>query len=327
MLRRSARLCVVDLWDTPLSEQMPFLHYWKHVDGKTGANYAMAIPRSVNGSVEVIQPRTAERIRWYPYRNEYFVNDKQVPMFFDVLQKYYFPPMLNDDERIHYIAEKTGRKPIDIAAEMFKMRRLRLGVCQSLRDKIKGKWFRKPVASWTPLEKTYLDQSLKVAQVFGADFYSNQNFDPTLVYSPTYGFADTVDMIFNKQIRTKQQYLLVEVVLHNTVPKARFPGTRGNVKEPISHYEPCLFSMIKMKLQVMAHIVKEEDYVTDHAWDTGHSYQGAIVHMHKGTEPGEVMHNIELVELDLTEGRLWLNHFREHYYAKTGLAREERQDY
>jgi hypothetical protein len=325
-MKRSALRLVVTLWDTPLSEQVPFIHYWKHVDGKTGTNFAQQIPRSVNGCLEAIQPRTQENIKWFPYRDEYYVNNKSVPSFRDVLHTHYFPPMPTDDERIAYIAEKTGRKPIDVAAEMFKMRRLRLGIAQSLRDKIKGKWFRSPLATWSTIEKNYLDSTLKVAQAFGADFYSNQNFDPYLVYSPTYNFAETVDMVFNKQFRTKQQYLLIEVVVHNTVPRSRLPNVKGTVREPISHLEPCLHAAIKLKLEVMAQILKEENYVTDHPYDTGHAYQGCIVHLHKGYEHGEVLFNLEPTELDKDMGRTWLAHYKEHHVDPIGNSYEVARD-
>lgn len=324
MLRHSRLGLIMSLWDTPITEQIPMLHYWKHVDGKTGANFSQSIPRSVNGSIESIQPRTQELVRWFPYRNEYLVNNKQVPSFMDVLHTHYFPPTPTDDERVAYVAEKSGRKPIEIAAQMFQMRRLRLAICQSLRDKIKGKWVRQPIANWTPIEKNYLDTTLRAAQVFGADFYSNQNFDPYVCYSPTYGFAETVDMVFNKQIRTVQQYLLIEVVVHNTIPRSRLPGVKGVVKEPISHLEPCLYDAIKLKLEVMAEILRAEEYVTDNVFDTGHAYQGAIVHVYKGLEYGEVLHEIVLVQLDKEMGRKWLRHWKTEHLSKNNKSYEDK---
>lgn len=320
MMRRSATRLVVTFWDTPISEQIPFLHYWKHVDGKTGANFSQAIPRTVNGRIETIQPRTQAVVCWYPYRNEFTVNNKIVPSFRDVLYTHYFPPMPTDDQKIAYIAEKTGRKPIDIAAEMFRMRRLRLGLCQSLRDKIKGRWIRQPLSTFTSLEKVYLDTSLLVAQCFGVDFYSNQNFDPYVVFSNRYQFADSVDMIFNKQQRSSQQYLIIELVVHNTIPKSRMANVRGAVKEPIAHLEPCLYDEIKLKMEVMAQIIKEEGYVSDHAYDPGHSYQGCLIHMYKGVGPGEVLFNCEPVELDKDNGKRWLQHYHDHYVCPDGKA-------
>lgn len=318
MLRATRASLVVSLWDTPLTEQVPFLHYWKHVDGKTGANFSQAIPRSVNGSVESIQPRTQEIVKWFPYRDEYLVNNKPVPSFMDVLHQHYFPKMLNDDERVAYIAEKTGRKPIDVAAEMFRMRRLRLAICQSLRDKLKGKWFRQPIMGWTSTEKTYMDQTLKVAQVFSLDFFSNQNHDPYVCYSPTYNFAECVDLILNKQLRTTQQYLLVEVVMHNSLPKSRLPGVKGKAMAPLEDTEPCVFEALRLKLEVMANVIKQETYVSDHPWDSGHSYQGAIVQMYRGLEPGEVLFQVELVELDKARGKRFLDHYRENHVAPAG---------
>lgn len=292
--------------------------WYKH-GGGTGQTYAKALPRTVHGFYEQEQPHTCEIIRWYPYKLEMTVNGVRKPTVTQVLMEEYFPKMLSEDERIDYVHQKTGRTHEDLMMELFRMRRLRLALSQTLRDKLKGRWFRQVPGDWNRLEKLYLLHAYTAGQGFGMDFYNNNSFDPYLMYSPHFHIGDNVDAIFNKQYRTQLAYTLVEIVNHRTVPRARFPDVKGSCKEPIADVEPSLYELIRLKMSIMAVLAKQEQYVMDNPLDGNHMYRGVIVHFFRGSDPEEILHDYHPIELDLKLGLEWLMHYQKKFVSQTGL--------
>ena len=308
-----------NIWEIPIFEQIPFLRHWK-VHSGPGGQYARDMPRTIHGCYEMNQPRSGESLKYYPYRGDLAVNNVPRMTVSQMLATHYFPAMLDDDRRVNYVAEKSGRSEDDVAQELFRMRRLRLGLCQSLRNKIKGQWFRMPVATWSATEKAYMNGMLLAAQIFGMDFYSNQSLDPYIIYSPYYMLGECVDAIFNKQNRSSLNYIMVEVAVHNSIPMARLPGVKGSCKEPIEDIEPCLFEFLRMKMSIAALFAKAECYVVDHQFDKGHHYNGAIVHLRKGADPTEVLQEVITVEFDLKRAKDLLDHYYTNHVATKGFT-------
>ena len=77
------------------------------------------------GYLEATHPRTDEILRWYPYKNEITVAGAQKPTLTDILPR--CPEQLSEAERVKYVSEKCGRSEDEIAAEIFRMRQLKLG--------------------------------------------------------------------------------------------------------------------------------------------------------------------------------------------------------
>jgi hypothetical protein len=324
MLRRTRRASW-SVFETPVFEQIPLLRLFTSSD-TSGTQFARGLPRNVNGFIEGCQPRYGGSIKWYPYRQEVTVNDTPVPTISDTLNQHYFPPSKNDDEKLLYVQEKTGRPLEELAQELFQMRRVKLIGAQSLRDKVRGSWFRAPVVNYNKLEKKYMDETLKIAQLFSMDFFCNGSYDPTLVHSPHYELCEPVDAIFHKQLRERYIYMLIDVVVHKSIPSSRMPCHQGlKCQEPIADIEPCLMEHYKLKLSAAANIIIEEKYVADQPWDTNHKYHACLIHIRPcHVEPQFLVHDVIPLELDLPRGREWLDHHYKARVASKGISKLER---
>jgi hypothetical protein len=317
MLRRSP-ITRLSFWEMPITEQMNFTRFWKNGGDGDRAAFAKELPRTVHGYYEYHHPRTDDVCRYYPYRGDLIVNGSSRPTFTQMLENHYVPPMLNDEERVQYVAGKTGRSERDVAKELFRMRRLRAAVAQSFRDKLSGNWIRQPPGDWSVSERKYFETSLNAASMFGMDFFQTHSYDPYIIYSPYYQVGDCCDGILNKTIRTRQQYCFVEICLHHSVPRARLPGVIGKCKEPLQEFEPSVQDMIHMKLEMCAFLAKKDQYVTEHAYDPGHQYLGAIVHFFRGTDLDEILFEITPLELKLERAEKVLRHYYSTYVAPEG---------
>lgn len=305
------------MWDTPIFEQTVMGKWWKR-DGTSSLTHR-SIPRSVNGFQEAIHPETQKTIRYYPYKKEMTFDGRQVPTFYDVLYTHYFPRELNDDERVKYVALKSNRTEVDVAEEIFMMRKMKLFCAQSLRNKIAGKAFRMPDGlDFSGLERNYLAGTVRVAQSFGTSMYNNHSFESTLVYSPTYDLGDSIDMIFQKNLRLSLQYLLCDVSTNRSIHRTRLPTVKGECKYPLEGMEPCLYEAMKLRLAVLALVAKAEGFVTDHDMDGDHKYSGCIIHFtQKPTEPDYVDDLCISEDLNLPLAQKWLDHYYRNYVLPT----------
>ena len=297
-------------------EHIPFLRFWTTLSGGKKSMTYQSMPRTLHGSLEAQQPRTDELLKWYPFKNELTVDGKIKPTFTDILHTYYWPKTLTDAERIAYVSEKSGKSEEELSMELYRMRRLKMGVAQSIRMKLRGRGFRQPESPdggmWYGKERAYMMASGGAASSFGMSFYNNPTYEPFIVYSPMFQFGGCVDMVLNKPLRTSLQYCLVEVCLHNSIPKARLPGVVGQPKYPIHMLEPCEWEEIRLRLSVMAILLKKETYVVDHVIDGGHKYIGAIVHLYDThDEDGAINWDIQALDLDLDLAEQWLLHYKE----------------
>ena len=319
---RATRVLRLSFWEMPINEQTPFLKWWKSGGDGDRGTFAKELPRTVHGYYEYHHPRTEDVCRWYPYRRDLLVNGLPRISFSQLLEEHYIPPMLSDEQRIQYVAAKSGRSDRDVAKELFRMRRLKMALAQSFRDKLKGHWVRQQAGDWSILERRYFETMLKAASMFGMDFYSNQSYDPYIIYSPYYQAGDCCDAILNKTVRTKQQYLFVEICVHNTVPKSRLPGVVGKCKTPLENFEPSIQDLIELKLSMCAYLARKDQYVTDHAFDPGHMYRGAILHLYRGSDLNEVCHEMTPLDLNIDLAEKVLRHYYDTYCAPFGGTRE-----
>lgn len=301
------------MWEGPYMEHMTWGRFWTRMSGgKQGLTYK-SMPRQLHGYIETQHPRTDELLKWFPYKNELSVNDKLKPTFSDILHTYYWPATLDDAQRVSYVAEKTGRTEEEIASNVFKMRRLKMGIAQSIRMKLRGKGLRVPHGNWDDRDSRYLAASGAAAQALGMSFYNNPSFEPTLIWSNHFQFGDCIDMLLNKPLRTSLQYCLVEVCVHKSIPRCRLADVKGSCKFPLDQLEPCLYEELKMKLSVMAYIARKEAYVVDTFVDGGHRYLGCIMHFFEmPDDPSRtVNYELESVDLDLDLAEKWLFHYHE----------------
>lgn len=312
MFRRNAVLAM-SLWEGPQMEHLNWGRLWARMSGGRQGLTVRKVPRNLHGYVEELHPRTDEVLRWYPYKNELTVDGKAKPTFMDILNTHYFPKPMDDAERCKYVAEKYGRDEEEVASEMFRMRRLKMGVAQSVRMKLKGRGFRQPTGVWEGIDRDYMIASAGAAQALGMAFYNNNSFEPTIIWSKHFQFGDCIDLMLNKPLRTSLQYCLGEVVVHRTIPRSRLPGIKGSCKYPLEDLEPCLYDALKLKLAVMAYIAKKEAYVVDTMVDGGHRYLGCIMHITQVPHCPEksVVHELEAVDLDLDLAERWLFHYNE----------------
>lgn len=302
----------------PITEQASFLRFWKTAgDGDAGL-YAKELPRTVHGYYESQHPSTDDICRYYPYRRDLLINGKPRPTFSHLLEDHYIPPMLSDEQRVSYVAAKSGRAEKEIARELFRMRRLKFALAQSFRDKLCGHWLRQTQGDWSVTERKYFETCVKAASMFGTDFYNCHHYDPFIMYSPYYQAGDCCDIVLNKTVRTKQQYLFVEICVHNTLPKARLPGVVGKCKPPLEDFEPSIQDLIELKLSMCALIAKQERYVTDHMYDTNHDYRGAIVHFFRSADLNDI--EFDMVPLELKPGlaEATLRNYYDNYIAPFG---------
>ncbi|EPY29995.1 hypothetical protein AGDE_09665 [Angomonas deanei] len=249
----------MSMWDSPGFEHNPLTSYWKKMMKTSGASLtSQSIPRHIHGYLEGSNPRTESHIRWFPYKEQMTVDGKYVPTFKDVLYSYYFPQELNDDERVKYASIKTGRSELEIAEEIFLMRKMKLFCAQLLRNKLRSRPLRMPEGvEYSGIERRYTLGVSKVAQAMGMSMYSTQTYEPLIVYSPNLNLGDCVDLVVTKQLRTAQQYLMCDVVVHKGIPRSRLTNVRSSPKEPLQDVEPCLFQYIKLRLAVMCLVAKQ----------------------------------------------------------------------
>ncbi|CUI14408.1 Hypothetical protein, putative [Bodo saltans] len=324
MLRTSSAWRM-NVWDTPFFEHNPLLRFWKKSININGsALSAGSIPRHIHGYIEGTNARTESQIRWFPYKKEMTVDGRLVPTFTDILYQYYFPPHLNDDEQVKYTALKTGRSELEVAEEIFLMRKIKLFCAQLLRNKLRNRPVRMPEGmDYSGIERRYTIGLSRVALELGMSMYSTHSFDPIMVYSPQYGLGECLDTIVTKQLRTSQQYLMVELVVHRGISRTRFSQISEDPKFPISHIEPCTYEAIKLKMAIGSLLAKEEHYVVDHMFDKGHRYGGMLIHLYPNSSDPEVIdHHIEHVEVDLDFARMFLKHYYDTYVApQRGLIR------
>lgn len=245
------------------------------------------------------------------------VNGRLIPTFTDVLYEHYFPRHLNDDERVKYIALKTGRSELEVAEEVFLMRKIKLFCAQLLRNKLRNRPVRMPEGmDYSGIERKYTIGISRVALQLGMSMYSTHAFDPILLYSSHYGLGECLDTIVTKQLRTSNQYLMVEIVVHRGVSRTRFPQITEDAKFPLSHIEPCTYEAIKLKMAVGAVLAKEEFHVVDHMFDKGHRYGGMLIHLYPNSSDPEVIdHHIEHVEIDMDHAKMLLKHYFDTYVA------------
>lgn len=300
------------IWESGVPEMTNLGRFWKSFSGGPSMTFK-SVPRYLHGYIETAHPRTELGIRWYPYKQEMTYNSNFVPTFRDVLYTHYFPRPLDDDQRVAYVAEKTGRSEVDVANEMFKMRRMRLLVGQSIRMKLMGKVMTPPQGmDYSAFEKKYYHASIEGARKLGLSWMFCHSFDPVCIYSPHYGFGDAVDCIFERNMRTSLQYTLTDVVVHKGIPRARLPSVKEDPKPPLQNIEPCLWEEYRLKFSVLANIVKQEQYVTDHFLDPGHVYQGMVLHAYPDHE-GVVQLEPIMVPVDMEYGKAFLQHYYENF--------------
>lgn len=315
---KSSTALRMNIWDIPIFEHTPLLRFWKKTISNNGTALSSgSIPRHIHGYIEGTNKRTESLIRYFPYKNEITVDGKPVPSFNDILYSHYFPPHLNDDERVKYTAVKTGRTEQDVAEEVFLMKKMKLICAQVLRNKLNNRPMRMPQGvSYSGLERKYTMGTARVALDLSSATYSTHSFDPMLIYSPQYGFAEPVDIVIEKQLRTTLQYLMGEIIVHKGFARARYAQVKDDPKEPLTHIEPCLFEAMKLKMAVCAILAKDEQYVTDHVFDGGHKYGGCFIHLFPDPRDPDVIDNhIEHVELDLELGMKFLKHYYDNYVS------------
>ncbi|KAG8346291.1 hypothetical protein TRVL_02890 [Trypanosoma vivax] len=311
-----SRRCLMSMWDIPIFEHNPLTRYWKRMMKSTGETLtSQSIPRHIHGYLEASNPRTECLVRWFPYKQQMTVNGRYVPTLSDIIYTHYFPRQLDDDERVKYVAIKTGRTELEVAEELFLMRKMKLFVSQLLRNKLLNRPLRMPEGmDYSGVERRYTLGISRVAQLMGMSMYRSLSYDPAIVYSPYADFGDCIDCICTKQLRTATQYLLCEIVVHRGIARSRLVDVVGDAKEPLSHIEPCLFEFIKLKLAILAHVAKQEHYVVDHIMDGGHRYGGCLIHLYPSPlDPGVIDHETQHLELDLDLARRWMKHYYDQY--------------
>eukprot|EP00796_Vickermania_ingenoplastis_P005421 gene5421-3906_t len=309
-------ICRASIWDSPMFEHNPLTRYWKRMMTQTGTTLSsQSIPRHIHGYLEGQNARTESMLRWFPYKEQLTVNGSYVPTFRDVLYKYYFPRELNDDERVKYVAIKTGRSELEVAEEMFLMRKIKLFTAQLLRNKLRSRPLRMPDGvDYSGIERRYTLGISKVAQAMGMSMYSTQSYEPVIMYSPYLQFGDCVDLIATKQLRMSQQYLLCDIVVHKGISRSRLPCIRESPQPPLENVEPCLYEFIKLRLAVCSLVAKTEQYVVDHQYDTGHRYGGCLIHLFPSPlDPDVIDHEVEHIEFDLELASSWMKHYYDHY--------------
>lgn len=304
------------MWDSPMFEHNPLTRYWKKMMTQTGTTLtSQSIPRHIHGYLEGTNPRTEGLLRWFPYKEQMTVNGSYVPTFRDVLHTHYFPWELCDDERVKYVAIKTGRSELEIADEIFRMRKIKLFTAQLLRNKLRSRPLRMPDGvDYSGIERRYTLGISKVAQAMGMSMYSTQSYEPLIVYDPYLRFGDCIDLIVTKQLRTSQQYLLCDVLVHRGISRSRLPQVQDTPKPPLENLEPCMYEYIKLRLGVFALIAKQEHYVVDHQYDSGHRYGGCMIHLFPSPlDPEIIDHEVQHIELDLSLAKSWMKHYYDHY--------------
>lgn len=308
----------MNIWDNPFFEHSPLTRFWKKAVSVNGSTLTVgSIPRHIHGYIETTNARTESLIRWFPYKQEITVDHRVIPTFMDVLYTHYFPNHLNDDERVKYIALKSGRSELEVAEEIFLMRKIKIFCAQLLRNKLKNRPVRMPEGmNYSGIERRYTMGVSRVAMEMGMSMYSSHGFEPMLIYSPHFNMTESIDILVTKQLRTSNQYLFGEIVVHRGLPRTRLPQIVEDPKDPISHIEPCLYEAIRLKLTIAAILAKEEHLVVDHMFDCGHKYNGIIIHLFPNhSDPDFIDHTAEHVELDLDLGRNLLKHYHETYVA------------
>ncbi|CCW68180.1 unnamed protein product [Phytomonas sp. Hart1] len=315
---RPSALRRLSMWDNPTFEHNPMLRYWKRMVNSTGTTLSsQSIPRHIHGYLEGVNPRTEAMLRWFPYKQELTVNSRYVPTFKDVLYAHYFPQEFNDDERVKYTAIKTGRSEVEIAEEIYLMRKIKLITAQLLRNKLHNSPFRIPEgADFSEIERRYSLGIIQVARAMGTSMYSTDTYEPLIMYSPYFDFGDCVDLIIHKQLRTSQQYLLCDIVVHKGISCSRLPHVKEDPKEPLKDLEPCLLQFIKLRLAVLCLMAKQEHYVVDHIFDPNHRYGGCLIHLFPSPLDHEVIDNeVEHIEVDTELATKWMKHYYDHYIA------------
>ena len=204
---RSSSMRYMSMWDSPVCEHNPLTRYWKKMMDRTGNTLSsQSIPRHIHGYLEGSNARTESHIRWFPYKQEMTVDGRYVPTFKDVIYTHYFPKEFNDDERVKYVAIKTGRSELEVAEEIFLMRKMKLFTAQLLRNKLRSRPLRMPQGvDYSGIERRYTLGISKVAQAMGMSMYSTASYDPVIMHSPYLDICDGVDLIVTKQLRTSQQ--------------------------------------------------------------------------------------------------------------------------
>lgn len=304
------------MWDSPMFEHNPLTRYWKRMMTQTGTTLgSQSIPRHIHGYLEGSNARTESMLRWFPYKEQLTVNGVFTPTFRDVLYDHYFPRELSDDERVRYTAIKTGRTELEVAEEIFLMRKIKLFTAQLLRNKLRSRPLRMPDGvEYSGIERRYTLGISKVAQAMGMSMYSTQSYEPVIMYSPYHNFGDCIDLIVTKQLRTAQQYLLCDIVVHRGISRARLPNIERSPQPPLEDIEPCLYEYIKLRLGVFSLIAKQEHYVVDHQYDTGHRYGGCLIHLFPSPlDPETIDHEVQHIELDLERATQWMKHYYDHY--------------
>ncbi|EPY30876.1 hypothetical protein STCU_03827 [Strigomonas culicis] len=315
---RSSASLRMSMWDSPFFEHNPLTRYWKKMMNQSGTSLtSQSIPRHIHGYLEGSNPRTEALLRWFPYKEEMTVNGRAVPTFKDVLYSYYFPREFTDDERVKYISIKREERSWRLRMRSFLMRKIKLFTAQLLRNKLRSRPLRMPEGmDYSGIERRYTLGISKVAQAMGMSMYSTQTYEPLIMYSPTLDLGDCADLVVTKQLRTSQQYLLCDIVVHRGIPRARLPNVRADPKPPLQDLEPCLYQFMKLRLAVLCQIAKQEQYVVDHQFDSGHRYGGCVIHLFPSPlDPEIIDHEVEHIEVDLELARTWMKHYYDHYIA------------
>ncbi|EPY39161.1 hypothetical protein AGDE_04768 [Angomonas deanei] len=192
---------------------------------------------------------------------------------------------------------------------------MKLFCAQLLRNKLRSRPLRMPEGvEYSGIERRYTLGVSKVAQAMGMSMYSTQTYEPLIVYSPNLNLGDCVDLVVTKQLRTAQQYLMCDVVVHKGIPRSRLTNVRSSPKEPLQDVEPCLFQYIKLRLAVMCLVAKQEHYVVDHQFDGDHRYGGCLIHLFPSPlNPEMIDHEVEHIEVDLELASTWMKHYYDHY--------------
>eukprot|EP00760_Papus_ankaliazontas_P025968 PhM_4_TR2956/c0_g1_i1/m.50469 len=309
-------------WDTPLSEQIPALKMYRLF--APGNLNQVGAPRTLHGSYETNHPATSAIVRYYPYRYEMSVNNEPILTVNDMLKRHYFPMPMKDEDRINYVARKTGQNVEAVAKRMYDMRFLRHVCAQEFRNGVMGRG-RHAKGSFGWDDKKYLAQTLMAAAAINRSMFFTTEFNPWMIYSPKYKLGGVIDCVANRQYRSELWYVLCDVVLDDVIPRARLFDVKEGCKGPIAHLEPSVWNFLLVRQSILAYLLRKEHYVVDTLADggpDGHKYCGCIAQIHRTPDMKDVTFDLHSPEIDPDLGRRVLQHYAENHLGEMGRTIE-----
>jgi hypothetical protein len=291
---------------------------WGALIGSSGGSspfvHFKAIPRHLNGYFDGTAPRIAAQLRYYPYKQELTVNNNRA-VSVDEMLALYLPPMLNDDERVKYVALKNNRTEQEVAMKVFEMRRLKQVVAQTVRNKVRARSMRiVDGQEMSEQEREYQLQAIANTVQLETSFLQCHSFEPILVFSPHYEVGGCIDFLAEAPKNTAARYVMVEVRVDKSLPFAVLPDCIGIPKYPLENFEPTVANILFLKMSILFLIARLEHYVNDNWLDTHHSYNSVIMHLRKDpTGRRNVVVNLHQNIPDFVLARKLLDHYYEHH--------------